>query len=70
MAPFPQRVPIFRGHKSPVSVFKRVGSGLEFGDHDSFYSAREAGGTGLKGKNERLSRKSLNAPERLEVEED
>ena len=33
----------------------RVESGLEFGDHDSFYSAGEAAGTGPKGKNERLS---------------
>jgi hypothetical protein len=33
----------------------RVASGLAFGDHDSFYLAGEAGGTVLKGKNERLS---------------
>jgi hypothetical protein len=37
---------------------ERVGSGLAFDDHDSFYSVGEAAGTGLKGKNERLSRKN------------
>jgi hypothetical protein len=53
----------------PSRLPSKVGAS-SVNDHDTFYSAGEAGGTGLKGKNERLSRKNANLPERLEWEND
>jgi hypothetical protein len=42
---------------------------LESDDHDSFYSAGKAAGTGPKGKNGRLFRKSVNAMKGLKWED-